>query len=271
MMDKVGMKNQRGYEILVQIIALKIFDEKRSLRSIPHAYLDFYKTHAEAEKLNLLFYITKAERDFISLDDIKIQDFIKRIRSLYNEASQIYQNILKRDDRETIVWEKREYIQVLSEVVEQFQDYSFVKSHKTDLYQIVFYKFASEFSKTEKGQFVTPIHLIDFLVQIVNPRSNEKIIDPTSGIADFLSVSYVNSKSKLQDKNIYGVDNDEDMVMLAQLNMLLNGDGNAILRYKPDKGSIIWKFDDRNKKTKKSLEEMGFDNVKVKRIKCDSW
>ncbi len=130
----------------------------------------------------------------------------------------------------------------MSEVVEQFQDYSFVKSHKTDLYQIVFYKFANEFSKADKGQFVTPIPLIDFLVQIVNPRSTEKVIDPTVGIADFLSVSYVNSKSRLNDKNIYGVDNDRQMVMLAQLNMLLNGDGEAVLEHKSDKGSITWKF-----------------------------
>lgn len=56
----------------------------------------------------------------------------------------------------------------------------------------------------------------------------------------------MNSKSKLDDNNIYGVDNDEQMIMLAQLNMLLNGDGNAVLKYKPDKGSITWKFDDRN-------------------------
>jgi type I restriction enzyme M protein len=107
------------------------------------------------------------------------------------------------------------------------------------LYQIVFYKFASEFSKAEKGQFITPIPLIDFLVKIVNPRSNEKIIDPTVGIADFLSVSYVNSESKLDDNNIFGLDNDEQMVMLAQLNMLLNGDGNAVLEHRSDKGSII--------------------------------
>src|SRR4030042_1691713 len=244
-MDKVSMKNQRGYEILIQIIALKIFDEKRSLNTTPHKYLDFYKTQAETEKLNLLFYITKEERNFISLDNTHIQAFINRIRQLYNDASQVYQNILKRDDRETIVWEKRQHIQVLTEVVQQFQDYSFVKSHKTDLYQIVFNKFAYEFSKAEKGQFVTPIPLIDFLVQIVNPRSTEKVIDPTVGIADFLSIAYVNSQGKLDDKNIYGVDNDEQMIMLAQLNMILNGDGEANLIFKPDTGSITWKIDDR--------------------------
>lgn len=243
-MDKVSLKNQRGYEILIQIIALKIFDEKRSAKI--NSFLDWHKTDKEKERLDLLFFVTEKERNYINLSDDNIQTFVERMRELYNEASQEYQFILKRVDTETINWQREEHIKIIAEVVEQFQDYSFVKSHKTDLYQIVFHKFASEFSKAEKGQFLTPIPIIDFLVQIVNPRSTEKIIDPTSGIADFLSVSYVNSESKLDDNNIYGLDNDEQMVMLAQLNMLLNGDGNAKLKHKPDKGSITWKFDDRD-------------------------
>ncbi|MFT3946965.1 MAG: N-6 DNA methylase [Agriterribacter sp.] len=243
-MDKVSLKNQRGYEILIQIIALKIFDEKRSAKI--NSFLDWHKTDKEKERLDLLFFVTAKERNYIDLSDNNIQTFIERMRQLYNEASQEYKLILKRVDTETINWQREEHIKIIAEVVEQFQDYSFVKSHKTDLYQIVFHKFASEFSKAEKGQFLTPIPIIDFLVQIVNPRSTEKIIDPTSGIADFLSVSYVNSESKLDDNNIYGLDNDEQMVMLAQLNMLLNGDGNARLKHKPDMGSITWKFDDRD-------------------------
>lgn len=241
-MDSISMKNQRGYEILIQIMALKIFDEKRSLNTDPKQYLDFYKQESEEKRLDLLFYITKNEREHVSLGDNEIQKFIERLRLLYNEASEIYQKILSADDTLTINWDDKVHIQIMSEVVQQFQDYSFVLSHKTDLYQIVFYKFANEFSKADKGQFVTPIPIIDFLVQIVNPRSNEKIIDPTVGIADFLALSYVNSKSKLDDKNIYGIDNDKQMVALAQLNMLLNGDGEAILEHKPDKGSITWKF-----------------------------
>ena len=243
-MDKVGMKNQRGYEILVQILALKIYDKKRSARI--KTYLDFYKTDTEKKKLDLLFYIDDKEKSFVSLGDEAIQRFIQRMRILYKETSEVYHYILSRDDTETISWKNESHIRIISEVVEQLQDYSFVKSHKTDLYQIVFYKFANEFSKADKGQFITPLPLIDFLVQVVNPRGVEKVIDPAAGIADFLSVSYVNSNSKLDDKNIYGVDNDEQMVMLAQLNMLLNGDGNAVLRYKPDKGSITWKFDERD-------------------------
>lgn len=243
-MDKVSLKNQRGYEILIQILALKIFDEKRSRKNF--TYLDFYKSDEEKTKLDLLFFVTPEEYTYVNLSDDKIMSFVDRMRLLYNEASQEYHFILNRVDTQTITWEKEEHVRVIAEIVEQFQDYSFVKSHKTDLYQIVFYKFASEFSKADKGQFVTPIPLIDFLVRIVNPRNNEKVIDPTAGIADFLSVAYVNSRSKLDDKNIYGLDNDEQMIMLAQLNMLLNGDGNSILKYKADKGSIVWKFDDRD-------------------------
>ncbi len=244
--DKVGMRNTRGYEIIIQTLALKIFDEKRSYNSDPKQYLDFYKGQEETKKLNLLFYITKEEKNCTDLNDEHIQQFIKRMRTLYNEAASIYKFILNENDAETINWKNESHIHILSEVVEQLQDFSFVKSQKTDLYQLVFYKFANEFSKADKGQFITPIPLIDFLVQIVNPRSNEKIIDPTVGIADFLSISYVNSKGKLDDKNIFGIDNDEQMVMLAQLNMLLNGDGNSVLEYKPDLGSIIWKFSERN-------------------------
>lgn len=240
-MDKVSLKNQHGYEILIQTIAMKIFDEKRSERH--KEKLDWYKSEAETTKLELLFYVTERERQCTDLSDESIDSFIERMKKLYNEASCQYTRIL--DSTSAIIWEKEEHVRIVSEIVEQFQDYSFVKSHKTDLYQIVFHKFASEFSKAEKGQFLTPIPIIDFLVRIVNPRGAESVIDPTSGIADFLSVSYVNSGAQLDENKIFGMDNDSQMVMLAQLNMLLNGDGNSKLEHKPDLGSILWKFDYR--------------------------
>lgn len=239
-MDKVGLVNQRGYQILIQILALKIFDEKRSARY--KEYLKFYSTDSEQKKLNLLFYITDEEKNFSGLNDDNIQSFIKRMRKLYNEASKEYKIILKAVDTETINWKNESHIQTISAVVESLQDYSFIKSYQNDLYQLVFYRFASNFTKVEKGQFITPLKLIDFLVKIVNPRNGETIIDPTMGIADFLSMSFVNAKGSLEDKDFYGVDNDEDMVGLAKLNMLLNGDGNATLKYKPDKGSLLYKF-----------------------------
>lgn len=224
-MDKVGMVNQKGFEILIQILSLKIYDEKRNEKT-PRRFLDFY--------------ITDEEKNFKTLADKPLQEFVKRINALRDEASGTYYRILKDNPLNV---KNENHIKVLIEVVYQFQDYSFVRSHKTDLYQLVFYKFATPFSKDQNAQFVTPLPLIDFLVNIVNPRNGETVIDPTVGIADFLSVSYVNSNSKLDDNNIFGMDIDDQMVMLATLNMLLNGDGNAKIKAKAGYGSLLSKFD----------------------------
>jgi len=226
-MDKQGMVNQKGFEILIQILSLKIYDEKRNEKT-PKRFLDFY--------------ILEEEKSYKTLADKELQKFIKRFIDLRDEAQGTYYRILKENPLNV---KNENHIKVLLEVVYQFQDYSFVHSHKTDLYQLVFYKFATPFSKDQNAQFVTPLPLIDFLVSIVNPRNGETVIDPTVGIADFLSVSYVNSQSKLDDNNIFGIDIDEQMVMLATLNMLLNGDGNAKIKAKPGYGSLLTKFDSK--------------------------
>lgn len=255
-MDKLGMVNQKGFEILVQILSLKIFDEKRN-EKLPSRYLDFY--------------INQDERNFSSLADEGIRCFLHRIGTLRDEASGAYYRILQ---DKLLDLKNEKHVRILIEVVSQFQDYSFVNSQKTDLYQLVFYKFAGQFSKDQNAQFVTPLPMIDFLVNIVNPRNGETVIDPTVGIADFLSVSYVNSNSKLDDKNIFGMDIDDQMVMLATLNMLLNGDGNAKIVAQVDEyGSLLTKFENTGDTVKlvPSMNKNGDwdtrpDNLKLKKF-----
>lgn len=265
-LDRVGLRNNRGYEILIEMLALKIFDEKRSEEfkntTSDKRYLEFFETQPERAKLS--FFITEREKQFFQLSDPDVQSFVKRIRSLYNGASDKYGVILKSVDTATITWSDESHIRAIGSIVDNLQDYSFIKSSDTDLYQLVFYKFASEFTKSEKAQFITPLRIIDFLVQIVNPNSNESIIDPTAGIADFLSMSFGKAHGTLDDHNIYGVDNDEQMVRLAQLNMLLNGDGNATLKYQADKGSLLYKFN-----TKKEL--VSLDPILHKNGNWDNW
>jgi len=45
-------------------------------------------------------------------------------------------------------------------------------------------------SQGEAGQFRTPRHIIDFMVEIVDPKKNENILDPACGTAGFLISSY---------------------------------------------------------------------------------
>ena len=220
-MEHCGLLNQKGYDILIQLIAIKIFDEKNND--------------------NMEFFINPLEKNYKKISDEALQNFLKRIEILSIRAKESYRRILN-DISFSI--KNENHVKVITEVVDKFQNYSFSESKKNNLYQLVFYKFANAFAKTENSQFITPLPIIEFIVDIINPKSKEFIIDPTIGIADFLSMAYVKSDATLKDENMYGVDISEDMVKLATLNMLLNGDGQAKIEAVTDGfGSILNKFD----------------------------
>ncbi|WP_195336308.1 HsdM family class I SAM-dependent methyltransferase [Paraclostridium bifermentans] len=235
MLESVSLFNEEGYLILIQLIAMKIFDEKQS--ELHGSFLRFYKNEMEVFNDNL--------------NSAEIRQFIDRMKDLYGEARRYYRTILSND---RINWAQERHVKVALEIVSEFEKYSFVKSRKSDLYQLVFYNFATKFKKDENAQFLTPLPIIDFIVNIVNPRRNETVCDPCCGSGDFLSVSYVNSGSKLDDRNLFGFDNDYNMTVLAQLNMLLNGDGNAIIKYFDNKGSINQKLSIDSTKVKLNLD-----------------
>lgn len=227
-LDKASLVNQRGYQILIETFALKIFDEKRN--------------EANTKK-TLEFYVTHGEANFKDLSEKDAQAFITRMKTLSTEAKANYAKILGGN---AVDWSDANHVRAVVAVAQAFQDYSFVVSQKSDLYQLVFYNFANSFKRDESAQFLTPIPVIDFLVKLVNPRRDDRVIDPCCGIGDFLSLSFVHSQQlgpteALDDANIYGVDIDNNMIMLATLNMLLNGDGEAKLFHRPDKGSILSK------------------------------
>ncbi len=94
-------------------------------------------------------------------------------------------------------------------------------------------------SQGDLGQFRTPRHLIDFIVDIVNPEKEDCILDPACGTAGFLISAYKhiinsnkddNGKSNLtfdeQKKilhNITGYDIEPSMVRIAEMNLFLHG------------------------------------------------
>jgi type I restriction enzyme M protein len=88
-------------------------------------------------------------------------------------------------------------------------------------------------SQGEAGQFRTPRHIIDFIVEIVAPQKHETVLDPACGTAGFLISAYKhilknNPKLSTSQKqhlmnNFVGYDISADMVRLSLVNMYLHG------------------------------------------------
>lgn len=94
-------------------------------------------------------------------------------------------------------------------------------------------------SQGDAGQFRTPRHIIDFIVDAVDPKKDDRILDPACGTAGFLISSYkhimasntkkVNGDLLKGDEknaivgNLTGYDISPDMVRLSLANMYLHG------------------------------------------------
>lgn len=94
-------------------------------------------------------------------------------------------------------------------------------------------------SQGDAGQFRTPRHIIDFIVEIVAPQKGDVVLDPACGTAGFLISAYkhilrANTDAKGHTKltpddrgglakNIKGYDISPDMVRLSLVNLYLHG------------------------------------------------
>ena len=94
-------------------------------------------------------------------------------------------------------------------------------------------------SQGDAGQFRTPRHIIDFMVEVLAPQKSETILDPACGTAGFLISAYkhilkANTDAKGNStltpddkgrlaKNFKGYDISPDMVRLSLVNLYLHG------------------------------------------------
>ena len=113
---------------------------------------------------------------------------------------------------------------------------------KGDLYEYMLGKIASA---GQNGQFRTPRHIIQLMVEMTAPTAGDVICDPACGTAGFLVAAgeYLREnhpeilraetpRSHFHEKMFHGFDFDNTMLRIGSMNMLLHGVENPDIRYR---------------------------------------
>lgn len=110
-----------------------------------------------------------------------------------------------------------------------------------DVYEYLLGKIAAA---GDNGQFRTPRHIINMIVELMKPTLDDDVLDPAMGSAGFLlsSASYVSTHQKkelMKNENLKhyktnmfsGFDTDQSMLRIGAMNMMLHGVDNPNIKY----------------------------------------
>ncbi|MDP2087946.1 MAG: N-6 DNA methylase [Flavobacteriaceae bacterium] len=199
-----GLSPQQTLEEFVKILFIKIFDENENLNQFT----------ISAEEWNEL----KSGRTTLSITE--------RISILFEQTKQAYKDIFDTDDR------IRVSPIALGFTINKLQGISLLSSSQ-DAKGLAFQKFLSHHEKDGRGQFFTPEPVIDFCVEMMQPKPTEKIIDPACGSGGFLmsALKYLQKNNtdlntkKIVSKNLFGLDINKSIARIAKMKLLLEANG----------------------------------------------
>jgi len=202
----------QAFSELCKIIFIKISDEKAKRKS-GEPYQFQIKTHETNQQL------------------------ASRIHQLYEEQRQRDPNVftegIRADD------------DALAQVVAHLEG---LNLNKTDLDTkgVAFEQFMDGFFKGSFGQYFTPREIIQFIMEIMQPTNEHKIIDPACGSGGFLLhaldavrreadeyFSNHNSRDHFEHwhtfalNKLYGIEINDDIARVAKMNMIIHDDGHT--------------------------------------------
>lgn len=222
-----GLQKQPAFFELLKVIFCKIEDE----RNIPNP---------------LQFYTTSEER---SNPDGQL--------TVKKRISQIFERVKKRHGK---IFEPNDEIKLiprsLAYIVSELQPYSLLNTN-IDIKGKAYEEIVGANLRGDRGEFFTPRNVMKMVVEMINPKMNERVLDSSCGTGGFLvqamthvinqleaqmSASLGQPKkewnndtlrmfqdkiSEMASQNYFGFDINPDLVKATKMNMVMNNDGSG--------------------------------------------
>lgn len=222
-----GMQKQPAFFELLKVIFCKIEDE----RNIPNP-LEFYTTSKE-----------RANPD----GQLTVR---KRISKIFTKVKKRHGKIFDANDEIKLTPRSLAY------VVSELQRYSLLNTN-IDIKGKAYEEIVGANLRGDRGEFFTPRNVMKMVVEMINPKLDEKVLDSSCGTGGFLvtAMTHViyqlekqfseqiglpkkdwdsNSIRVFQDRisemaqhNYFGFDINPDLVKATKMNMVMNNDGSG--------------------------------------------
>jgi type I restriction enzyme M protein len=195
-----GLSPQQTLEEIMRVLFVKIADENLQVKQ---------------------FFITSEETKAIN-NGVLSKSFANRINNLFEQTKNNFSEVFDLDEK------IRLSLNSLAHTVCKLQNLSLTDSG-SDTKGLAFQKFLASHEKGESGQFFTPQSVINFCVDIIQPRPDEKIVDPTCGSGGFLlsCLRYIKENfpdiesEKIVSQNLFGFDINRSIAKIARMQLLL--------------------------------------------------
>jgi type I restriction enzyme M protein len=173
---------------------------------------------------------------FISQDEVTLRDGTKclglfpYLRGLQSKTGRDRQDIIREVFRG--ISNRMESGALLRDVVNKVNEIHFDRSEEVNILSDFYESMLKEMRDAagDSGEFYTPRAVVAFMVKAIAPQVGDTIHDPACGTAGFLVAAYKYLREKCQPKDwkilqssLSGIEAKSLPLMLAQMNLLLNG------------------------------------------------
>ena len=195
-------------------------------------YILFLKMDEEKEELGLTSTVPEGYK-WSDLQGLSGTDLVDKYEDILKELSKDEGLIGTIFTRATNKIDKPVHLAKVIEMVGEENWYMMEGDFKGAIYEGILEKNGQD-KKSGAGQYFTPRALIKAIVEVVNPKIRETVVDPCCGTAGFLLASYDHMKGQSKDmekqkflKNdaLSGADNTSLVVTLASMNLYLHDIG----------------------------------------------
>lgn len=176
--------------------------------------------------------------DFISNEKIKLADGVERaglfyyLRGLQSETGAERKDVIATVFKGVTNRMINGYL--LRDVVNKIDEIHFTSNEELNTLAHLYESILKEMrdASGDSGEFYTPRPVVKFMVEMIDPKIGESVLDPAAGTGGFLVEAFdhlrkqaqtVEHKTVLQDKSIIGGEAKNLPYLLCQMNLLLHG------------------------------------------------